>query len=63
MGRSVIITTPIPTVDEMAKRLHIGKQRLATIREIVHKNSAKFLGRNRPVTSSRKVEACEKAAS
>jgi hypothetical protein len=34
MGRSVIITTPIPTVDEMAKRLRIGKKRLATIREI-----------------------------
>lgn len=34
MGRSVVITTPIPTVDEMAKRLRIGKKRLAVIREI-----------------------------
>jgi hypothetical protein len=63
MGRSVIITTPIPTVDEMAKRLRIGKKRLATIREIVHKNSAKFLDRNNSASSRRKVEAREKAAS
>jgi hypothetical protein len=34
MGRSVTITTPIPTVDEMAKRLGVGKRRLATIRRI-----------------------------
>jgi hypothetical protein len=63
MGRSVVITTPIPTVDEMAKRLRIGKKRLATIREIVHKNSGKFLDRNKSVSSSRKVGARDKAAS
>jgi hypothetical protein len=34
MGRSVTITTPIPTVDEMAKRLRIGKKRLAIIKAI-----------------------------
>jgi hypothetical protein len=63
MGRSVVITTPIPTVDELAKRLRIGKKRLATIREIVHKNSGKFMDRNRSVSSSRKIEAREKSAS
>ena len=63
MGRSVIITTPIPTADEMAKRLGMGKKRVAMIREIVHKNSAKFVNRSRSVSSSRKVEAREKAAS
>jgi hypothetical protein len=35
MGRSVIITTPIPTADEVAKRLRMGKKRVAMIREIV----------------------------
>jgi hypothetical protein len=63
MGRSVVITTPIPTADEMAKRLGMGKKRVATIREIVHKNSAKFLNRGRSVPSSGKVEVREKAAS
>jgi hypothetical protein len=63
MGRSVIITAPIPTADEMAKRLGMGKKRLAAIREIVHKNSAKFVNRSRSDSSSRKVEAREKAAS
>ena len=58
-----MITTPIPTADEMAKRLRIGKKRLAAIREILHKNSGEFLDRNKPVTSGRKVEAREKAAS
>jgi hypothetical protein len=62
MGRSVIITTPIPTVDEMAKRLRMGKKRVAMIRQIVQKNSAKFLDRNKSVSSSRKVGAREKAA-
>lgn len=63
MGRSVIITTPIPTADEMAKRLGMGKKRVAKIREIVHKNSAKFLNRSKSISSSGKVEAREKAAS
>ena len=63
MGRSVIISTPIPTADEMAKRLGMGKKRVATIREIVHKNSAKFVNRSRSVFSSRKVEVREKTAS
>jgi hypothetical protein len=39
MGRSVIITTPIPTADEMAKRLGIGKKRLASIKQIVRNSS------------------------
>ena len=65
MGRSVVITTPIPTADEMAKRLGMGKKRVATIREIVHKNSAKFVNRSKSVSSlrKRKVEAREELAS
>jgi hypothetical protein len=63
MGRSVIITTPIPTADEIAKRLGMGKKRVAMIREIVRKNSAKFVNRSRSVAPDRRVEAREKAAS
>lgn len=63
MGRSVVITTPIPTADEMAKRLGMGKKRVAAIRAIIRKNSAKFVNRSKSVSSSRKVEVREKAAS
>ena len=63
MGRSVVITTPIPTADEMAKRLGMGKKRVATIRQIVRKNSSKVVNRNRSASSNGKVEARDKAAS
>jgi hypothetical protein len=63
MGRSVVITTPIPTADELAKRLGMGKKRVAAIRAIIQKNSAKFVGRSKPASSSRKGGVREKAAS
>jgi hypothetical protein len=62
MGRSVIITTPIPTADEMAKRLGMGKKRVAEIREIMRKAPSRSTKRR--VTSAQdKTERREKAAS
>jgi hypothetical protein len=62
MGRSVVITTPLLTADEMAKRLRVGKKRAAAIREIVLKNSAKILSRSKTAASSREGETHEKVA-
>ncbi len=59
----MVITTPIPTADEMAKRLKIGKKRVVAIREIVLKNSAKFVNRRKTEPLNRKIETREKAAS
>jgi hypothetical protein len=63
MGRSVVITTPLLTADEMATRLGIGKKRLAAIKEIVRKPYS-VSGRRRATGSSGgKAEKREKAAS
>jgi hypothetical protein len=55
MGRSVVISTPIPTADELAKRLRIGKKRLAMIREIVHTNSSASAHRRTSTINRQKV--------
>lgn len=62
MGRSVVITTPIPTVDEMAKRLGMGKKRVAEIREIMRKAPSRSTKRRRVTSAEDKTERREKAA-
>jgi hypothetical protein len=62
MGRSVVIKTPLLTSDEMAKRLGVGKKRLAEIKEIVRTPSSGSAGRHTSGSFDRKAERLEKAA-
>jgi hypothetical protein len=63
MGRSVVISTPLLTADELATRLGIGKRRLAAIKEIVKKPTSGATGRRTEDSTERKAERLEKAAS
>jgi hypothetical protein len=47
MARSVKITTPIPTLEEVAKDLGIGKVRQAAIIRIMNSDKGSFSGRSR----------------
>jgi hypothetical protein len=62
MGRSVVITTPIPTADELAKQLHIGKRRLATIKRIVDGSISEAPDPKRESANKSKPAMYEKAA-
>ncbi len=50
MGRSVIITTPIPSVEEVARSLGMGKARLRRIRAIVNDSLHEKSGNTRVST-------------
>lgn len=53
MGRSVTITTPIPTLEEVGKRLNMSKARQQRLIEIVRgSRNGQMLERRRNVSGS-----------
>jgi hypothetical protein len=52
MGRSVTITTPIPTLEEVGKRLKMGKARQRRLIEIVRGSAPKASFKRVPSTTS-----------
>ena len=65
MGRSVEITTPIPTLDEIGDRLGMSQARRTRVLEIFRNSSAGEFTKSRTDTTSarngKKAAACKKS--
>lgn len=64
MRRSVLITTPYPTPEEVARTYGISKRRAMTLRKLVEESLAKkgYLGKNGSTPSTNGNSAAPKAA-